>query len=128
MKNAIFPVQVFLSKVWVWPCKEFEPEESCFDRILFEFPGRNVMVEPIWDTDEILVQDVPEDSIKLNEASEHLKEYFGRTLNQYWTCENAQGYFDLLMLAFDDLQPSLGILSEGSSLKILECERVERTP
>lgn len=97
-------------------------------KVMLEFPDASLVILPLVDTDEI--------SIELHRGAKErepggqaiLHELVGRKLGACWYCENNRGYFDLVVFGFDYLQPTFGILSEGSALKLVECRMAPTRP
>ena len=52
----------------------------------------------------------------------------GSTFSEYWKCTNSRGYFDLMVLGFQRLHPSLVVLCEGSALKLFRVSSVANEP
>lgn len=92
--------------------------KNVFDEIVFIFETQQLRILPNIDTDEILFfVEKPEEGFMLKKVSV-FSAYIGKTLNLTWNCFNSKGYFDILILSFHQLHPSIMILSEGSSLKV----------
>ncbi|HVZ29264.1 MAG TPA: DUF6334 family protein [Asticcacaulis sp.] len=68
------------------------------------------------DTDEILiaVSNPPEDACAINE----LAEFSGKPFGWYWTCENSQGYQDMIIIAVDGIDPKFAFIAIASNIFI----------
>ena len=98
-----------------------------FDEIIFVFEKCKLRILPICDTDEIGVECLEEINTEAPELAENttiLNAHVGKTLSMTWNCVNANGYFDLYALGFDELHPSVMILSEGSALKLFGITKI----
>ncbi len=113
-----------LTKASFWLDPVFECGEAC--KVVLEFSeGVSLVILPLIDTDEISIELHADESEQEPGGKAILEELVGRKLGAYWYCENNQGYFDLVLFGFDRLRPSFGILSEGSSLKLVDCQLSE---
>ena len=92
--------------------------ENFIDSISFFFDTEQLIITPIADTDEVKLVLLKE-SPAISETSTVLSGFIGQTLHYTWTGTNTNGYNDIFMMAFGDLLPDFIIISEGSSLKIL---------
>jgi hypothetical protein len=41
-----------------------------------------------------------------------------------WVCENQQGYQDQVILAFEQLHPTIAFIAEGSVLKVFRYQQI----
>ncbi len=101
-------------------------EKSMIDEILVHFADKSIVIVPVAETDEIKVTFSKRKNT--NEGIDTLEQnilskYIGKTFNQVWNCVNSNGYFDLYILGFSYLDPSVLVLCEGSTLRILELKR-----
>jgi hypothetical protein len=88
--------------------------------ILFQ-DDSHLEIIPLTDTDEIdVIYCNVLNNLNLNNYVSTLEEFKGKEITLYWNTTNSNGYFDCFMLAFDNLHPSLIILSEGSVLKMFK--------
>ena len=124
MKNIIseIPLNQPLRKIQQIEDTDFDTDELCLDRLDLIFPTFQLVVLPVVETDEIEIllqshQFTELDSISGQQPPPWAADLLNQTLQMIWVCENQQGYTDQLILAFDTLQPTLGILAEGSVLK-----------
>jgi len=104
----------------------FTQEELCFDQVQFIFESQTLVVKAITDTDEIELIQAPTVHACDTPAPEWARSLVGKKLQTLWTCENAQGYQDQIILAFGQLHPSLTLLAEGSVLKIFQTRSLQR--
>lgn len=80
---------------------------------------------PLIDTDEISINHFKKfDSENIIGSVSFLREFIGKKISLYWNTNNSNGYHDCFMFAFDNLHPSLVILSEGSVLKVMKTSLV----
>ncbi len=110
----------------------FTQPELCFDQLQFIFATQTLILSAIADTDEIKLSqtvtvqggdqggDVP--------SPDWARSLLGQKLQTLWTCENAQGYQDQIVLAFGQLHPSVTILAEGSVLKVFQNQPLQKHP
>ena len=116
---------------------EFETDELCLDRLDLIFPNYQLTILPVTETDEIEISIQPnrgEDNtvnLVLREALRAAtrnwwEPLLHQTLQMLWLCQNQQGYTDQLIFAFETLQPTLGILAEGSVLKPFYMRSISR--
>ncbi len=113
-----------LKGAWAWACEDFLDKELALDRIVLEFGNTTLVLEPLTDTDEIKISIRPSPVDPVPRGEPFLEEFVGQSLRSYWTCNNDRGYFDLLVLGFELFQPAIGVLSEGSSLKVVRMDRL----
>ena len=116
-----------LRKIFIKPNQEFTSENMLFDEIVFCFSESRMKVYPLPETDEIGVK-ISSSSLEFIHAS-YEESYFvekDKYLNTFWLCTNGQGYFDLFILSFDYLHPSIMILSEGTVLKLCIPKFIEK--
>lgn len=111
-----------------------EPYEAPNDRhemvwsIRFVFDRFSLSVGVDEDTDQLFHQvDVPlatepPDGFK---AFDLLRSLTGKTLGWTWTARNSQGYFDMVILSFDGIEPHLALVGEASCIKVFEMSLVE---
>jgi|GEM_PF-2764883 len=91
------------------------------DEIIFILEKSKIRVLPVTDTDEIHVEiskNDPENQRDLSIAVPILNDYNGLSLSMAWNGANSNGYFDLYVLGFDQLHPTVMMLSEGNVLKL----------
>lgn len=124
MKNIIseIPLNQPLGKIQQIEDTDFATDELCLDRLDLIFPTFQLVVLPVVETDEIEILLQSHQVTELDYRSGRqtppwAADLLNQTLQMIWVCENQQGYTDQLILAFDTLQPTLGILAEGSVLK-----------
>lgn len=97
--------------------------EIIAEEILVLLEKSKLRILPIQDTDEISVECLEIDNTENDSdflSVTLLDEYIGEMLSESWKCVNSRGYFDLFILGFYFLHPSLMILSEGSTLKLFK--------
>lgn len=112
-----------LSQILIKPNKDFSPveNEKLADEIIFVFEKNEVRILPVIDTDELSVTWFSCENTSPTEHGETTpipNAYIGKSLSMTWDCVNANGYFDLYAIGFDQLHPNILILSEGSVLKL----------
>ena len=113
---------------------EFETDELCLDRLDLIFPNYQLTILPVTETDEIEISIQPNRGVyhtvnqaALRAATRNCWEpLLHQTLQMIWLCQNQQGYTDQLIFAFETLQPTLGILAEGSVLKPFYMRSISR--
>lgn len=95
------------------------------DEIIFLLEKGFIQILPIIDTDELVVEffDLNE-TINFNEFETFSTHFTGRGLSAIWNCVNTNGYSDLFIISFNNLHPSLLVLSEGSSLKLFDANQL----
>ncbi len=100
-------------------------EKSTIDIICLYFKVGIIKIKAIADTDEICLEFIQGtfDKKKRLEGKNIFTQYIGQQLNQVWNCTNAYGYFDLYILGFSYLDPSILIVSETSELKLFEANQ-----
>ena len=97
--------------------------EALVDEAIFLFETRLMRILPVDDTDEIRIDCSKMDDFKNRRSLKPLPgldQYIGKTLSSAWNCTNTRGYFDMFVLGFYYLNPTLIFLSEGGVLKLLE--------
>ena len=119
-----------LSQILVKPNTDyFSPTgEILLDEIVFVFEKSKLHILPISDTDEISVKCLEYDNAENATsfiATSVFNEYVGKSLSITWNCVNANGYFDLYVIGFAELHPSVMILSEGGVLKLFNAKRAK---
>ena len=98
-----------------------ESDNQFVDKLVLIFNERSIMITPIPDTDELNIEFVNNTNQVNSDSSKTIfNEFIGKKLSFTWKAVNSNGYFDLLVFAFDNLQPDISILSEGSSLKFFK--------
>ncbi|QYX31510.1 DUF6334 family protein [Sphaerospermopsis torques-reginae] len=128
-----FPIGQTLLGVSTIADQEFGGDELCLDevKLYFEDPEHKitlVTLSPIVDTDEIEVTIEKTtnlhaaDSVGNNQLVCSLP--LGTKLMNVWVCENAQGYQDQVILAFDSLHPLITFMAEGSVIKVFLNEKI----
>lgn len=124
MNKTEFPIGCVLTDIFVVEDQKFAGDELCLDQIQFIFTDKMIVLQPIVDTDEIEI--IHENTIA--PVSEQFPIWcsglLGKTLQTVWICENAQGYRDQVIFAFDRLHPTLALIAEGSVLKVFRCEQL----
>jgi len=109
---------------------EFETDELCLDRLDLIFPSYQLTILPVTETDEIEILIQPDRGVyhTVNQAALRncWEPLLHQTLQMIWLCQNQQGYTDQLIFAFETLQPTLGILAEGSVLKPFYMRSISR--
>ena len=111
---------------------EFETDELCLDRLDLIFPNYQLTILPVTETDEISIQPNRGVYNTVNQAAlraatrNFWEPLLHQTLQMIWLCQNQQGYTDQLIFAFETLQPTLGILAEGSVLKPFYMRSISR--
>jgi hypothetical protein len=93
------------------------------DKVLIYLDTKVLVIKPLTETDEIEI--LIKDSVA-RESSwvDILGEFVNSKLSYTWQCFNTNNYFDVFMLAFGSLRPSMAVLSEGSALNILVLEEL----
>lgn len=93
------------------------------DKVLIYLETKVLVIKPLTETDEIEI--LIKDSVA-RESSwvDILGEFVNSKLSYTWQCFNTNNYFDVFMLAFGSLRPSMAVLSEGSALNILVLEEL----
>lgn len=102
--------------------------EVLADEIMFIFETFKLRILPFNETDEIDLRFSEKDadiSDKSFVKTKHLNKFLGKNLSQIWKCFNSKNYFDLFIIGFHGLHPSLMILSEGNTLKIFDASEVK---
>ncbi|MDB5033810.1 MAG: hypothetical protein JWQ98_1051 [Chlorobi bacterium] len=101
--------------------------DMCFDEITVVFEEKTIVLLPLPDTDEINIEVVPTiKSSKRRKRHQLFPILSGKALLGVWICNNDQGYQDLMVLAFEYLQPNIGVLAEGSVLKVLQMDVLQK--
>ena len=96
------------------------------DEIVFDLGNNFIRIVPIIDTDELAVEYLGEsDLIDTRQLKPILPGFVGKALSAVWSCVNEKGYSDMLILSFENLHPSILVLSEGSSLKVFQANQVK---
>ena len=98
------------------------------NEISFLFNDSGFTVKPIFESDEIqisLVEDLK--LIKGTESKNILSNKF-QSLDFCWQGINSRGYFDVLLLSFDYLIPSIAIVSQMGVLELYEITPFNKTP
>ena len=115
-KNALdYYLGEFLTSSYI------ESDNQFVDKLVLIFNERSITITPIPDTDELNIQFVNNTNQVNSDSSKTIfNEFIGKKLSFTWKAVNSNGYFDLLVFAFDNLQPDISILSEGSSLKFFK--------
>lgn len=130
--NNEFPIGSLLTGIAILEDKDFAGDELCLDCIQLIFGENTVKLEAIADTDEIEISNgtAPIGGGASAPSSSNFPDWcnalIGKTLQTVWVCENSQGYRDQVIFAFDDLQPSIAFVAEGSVLKVFRYEQVKR--
>jgi hypothetical protein len=107
--------------------EEYQKEDKKIqaDKIWIEFDQGVVEIIPLIDTDEIdVILHNSIASISRNVRSKEVAKYVGSQLGQSWVSFNGNGYFDVLILGFNNIKPALVILSETSSLKMFSLAQI----
>src|SRR5688572_33259358 len=95
---------------------EFASAENCVlaDEIVFKLENNSIRIVPLTDTDELVTEFLDESgSVDTSEFETILPGLIGKTLSAVWSCVNENGYSDMFVLSFENLHPSLLVLSEG---------------
>lgn len=130
--NDEFPIDSLVTGITILEDKDFGGDELCLDRIQLIFGENSVTLEAIADTDEIEISNsaLPKGGGAIASSSASLPDWcnalIGKTLQTVWVCENSQGYRDQVIFAFEQLQPSIAFVAEGSVLKVFHYEQVKR--
>lgn len=125
MANIDFSIGSPLIGVSVIEDEDFESNELCLDQVQLVFENTIITLRPLGDTDEIEITQCPNSSTEqFSNAPVWCKPLLGKKLQTVWICENAQGYRDHVIFAFDFLQPTIAFLAEGSVLKVFCYEQV----
>ena len=98
------------------------------EEIIFLFETTMIRILPLADTDELTVEYVDivkEEKAEYFEALTLMPQYIGRKLSVVWNCVNTNGYSDMFIVGFDNLHPSLCIVSETSCLKLFEATQIK---
>ncbi|MDM8519441.1 DUF6334 family protein [Anaerolineales bacterium HSG6] len=129
--NEEFPMGYYLSGVSIIEYTESGGDDLELDEInlLFNEVQHMVTLKPISATDEVEIihQAIPTPAPMMN-TPDWMQPFVGKMLDMVWVCDNQQGYQDLVIFAFQYLQPNIGFLAEGSVLKVVQHEMVQRTP
>ena len=121
-----FPTGRILTEISVIEDKEFGGDELCLDQVQLIFQDTEVILRSLADTDEIeIVRKTTAASSPANTPT-WCSQFLGKKLQTVWVCENAQGYRDQIVFAFDRLHPSIAFIAEGSVLKVFRYEQVSR--
>jgi Family of unknown function (DUF6334) len=104
----------------------FTGDELCLDQVQFIFQNQTLTLKPIAETDEIELLQTPTLQLTTTVSPDWGRSFLGKKLQTLWKCENAQGYQDQIILAFEHLQPSLAFLSEGSVLKVFQNQPIQK--
>ena len=116
------PIGAPLLNILVEEDQTFTGKELCFERVRFVFTTQSITIEAISDTDEIkILQSSTTEGLE-SDPPEWARSLIGEKLQTLWTCENAQGYFDQVILAFGQLQPTLAFVAEGAVLKAFQSQ------
>jgi len=103
---------------------EFSGKTRSFDQITFFLDFQRIDFYSVNDTDEISVKVSNIKNHIIRESNNLFPDYFiGQELYITWKCINSQGYFDLFVIGIGTIRPTICILSEGSSLKVLKLEK-----
>lgn len=132
-----FPIGQHLIGVSTIEDEEFDGDELCLNEVKLYFEDTEkviiaVTLLPIIDTDEIEVTiEIIRDKTQFHASSvgnHHLQSLLARgtKLMSVWVCENAQGYQDQVIFAFQNLHPSITFLAEGSVIKVFVHEQVHK--
>jgi hypothetical protein len=128
--NEEFPRGYYLTGVSVVEYTESGGLDLELDEVhlLFDQIQRMVTLKPISATDEVEIihQPTPNPPPTIN-TPDWMQPFVGKKLGAVWVCDNQQGYQDLVIFAFQYLQPNIGFLAEGSVLKVVRHEMVKRT-
>ena len=120
-----FPIGQKLNAVTVIEDKEFNNNELCLDKIQLFFEDVVMTLSPIIDTDEIeITQEYHHNNYELK-TPDWCEQFLGKKLMNIWVCENNQEYQDQIILAFDNLHPSISFISEGSVIKVFTYQQVK---
>lgn len=156
MVEEEFPIGYSLRQVLIFENQEFGGDELCLDQLLLFFDGKVIILEPLADTDEIVIipanehqtiewlfflektplrSNQPLGSATTQKLSTSLSKAYTPTwcsslidkkLQTVWVCKNAQGYFDKIDFAFERLHPSISLIAEGSVLKVFRYEQIHK--
>lgn len=125
MVDDEFPIGCTLTEVSVIEDQEFTGNELCLDKVQLIFKETAVVLTTIADTDEIEIIQEPTTPTKTKTPT-WCSSLIGKKLQTVWVCENAQGYRDQIVFAFERLHPSIAFIAEGSVLKVFRYEQLSR--
>ncbi|HEY9645472.1 MAG TPA: DUF6334 family protein [Chroococcidiopsis sp.] len=120
-----FPIGEILTGVAVVEDDTFEDSDVCLDQVQLVFSNHVVTLNPIAETDEIAIAHTTP-SLEAPSTPQWATDWVGKKLQTVWVCENAQGYHDQIIFAFDHLQPSIALIAEGSTLKLFRCAPIQK--
>ncbi len=119
-----FPIGQKLNAITVIEEQDFNNNELCLDKIQLFFEDIMLTLSPIIDTDEIeIISEYHHNNYELN-APDWCQKFLGKKLMNIWICENNQEYQDQIILAFENLHPSISFISEGSVIKVFTYQQV----
>lgn len=124
MQANKFPIGETLLGVSLSEYTEFNTPELCLEQLQLIFAKKIISLRPLEDSDEIEVAIKP---YSKNVTAILIDDPFslkGKKLQSVWLCENNQGYLDQIIFAFDNLQPTIAFVAEGSVLKVFRFEAV----
>jgi hypothetical protein len=97
---------------------------TILEKVIFYLDDKALILTPVVDTDEIKIDVYDAEKTVFQTTQPHiLSKFIGLNLNYTWNGINTKGYFDVFLMSFHNLTPSLMILSEGSSLKLFFLEQ-----
>ena len=126
MAEDDFPTGCILTEISVIEDKEFGGDELCLDQVQLIFQETKVILRSLADTDEIEIIHKNTTASSPTNTPTWCSQFLGKKLQTVWICENAQGYQDQIVFAFDRLHPSIAFVAEGSVLKVFRYEQVSR--
>lgn len=106
---------------------EMSDGTTAYTAILVQVSDKFLIISADPDTDQI----VSEVQIKANEIDKNhpvagCDAMVGKRIDDIWLCRNVKNYEDVLMLALDGLQPSVGFIAEASRISLMLIKPVIR--
>lgn len=120
MGKTNYPIGNILRGVYLVEEDTFLSDELSLQELslFFEDTDISIKIHPVTDTDEIEVVELSYVQPHLTKPPTWIKPYIGKKLQTVWETTNTQRYFDQIIFAFEYLNPSFSLVSEGSVLKV----------
>jgi len=136
----IFPIGSILTEVSIVEDREYGGKDVCLEQVQLSFQDTAVILKPLADTDEIevvlglnAIADTSATAYALESPNgiaeknpEWSHSFLGKKLQTVWVCENAQGYRDQIIFAFEQLHPSIAFVAECSVLNVFRFEQIQK--
>lgn len=99
-----------------------------YTAIIVQFSDKFFIISADPDTDQIVSEvQIKTNGLDKNHPVAGHEAMVGKRIDNMWLCRNVKNYRDVLMLALDGLQPSIGFIAEASRISLMLVKPVIRT-